>query len=174
MSGTRITVDNSVLGDLGNYLMNPGKFPINKMDDLGAFKEVIQLDHKGIFKIGIPASTTFIEAQQAGGDKRDLVIKKMGRAWRRLLPVAVPPKIGQEIDQKSNCLQRIMQDKNGTDSRNLIVSTIVGHTSYYLTTDYKFMRQFKAQMGRIKALCKIDICVLSPSEFLRMYKKGEI
>jgi hypothetical protein len=173
MSGTWITVDNSVLGDLGNYLMNPGKFPINKMDDLRAFKEIIQLDHEGIFKIGIPASTTFIEAQQAGGDKRDLVIKKMGRAWR-LLPVAVPPKIGQEIDQKSNCLQRIMQDKNGTDSRNLIVSTVIGHTPYYLTTDYTYMRQFKARKERIKTLCKIDLCLVSPSEFLKMYKNGEI
>jgi len=173
MSGTRIAVDNSVLSDLGNYLTNPDKFPTNKMNDLRAFEEIIQLDHEGIFKIGIPASTTFIEAQQAGGDKRDLIKEKMGSAWR-ILPVVVPPEISQEIDQKSKCLQRIMQDKNGADSRNLIVSTVVGHTPYYLTTDYKYIRQFKAQIERIKANCKVYICILSPSEFLRMYKNGEI
>ena len=168
-----IVIDNSVLSDLGNYLMNPDKFPRNKMSDLRAFKEIIKLDHKGIFKIGISSSATFIEAQQAGGDKRDLIIKKMSSAWR-LLPIVVPSKISQEIDQKSKCLQRIMQDKNGTDSRNLIVSTIVGYTPYYLTTDYKYIRQFKAQKDQIKTKCKIDIYVLSPSKFLTMYKDGKI
>jgi len=95
-----IVIDNSVLSDLGNYLMNPDKFPRDKMSGLRAFEEIIKLDHKGIFKIGISSSTTFIEAQQAGGDKRDLIIKKMGSAWR-LLPIVVPSKISQEIDQKS-------------------------------------------------------------------------
>ncbi|MHA1676770.1 MAG: hypothetical protein ACTSU6_06280 [Candidatus Njordarchaeales archaeon] len=173
MSGTRIAIDNSVLSDLGNYLMNPDKFPANKMDDLRAFEEIIELDRKDIFEIGIPASTTFIEVQQAGGDKRELIKKRMDWAWK-LWPVAVLPKVNQEINQKSNCLYRIIQDKNGIDSRNLIVSTVIGHTPYYLTTDYKYIRQFREQKEQIKTLCKIDLCLLSPSEFLRMYKNGEI
>ena len=67
--------DNSVLGDLAN-----SNLPVNKMEDLKAFEEIIELDHKGIIKIGIPISTTMIEEAYAGGFRREMVREKMGSA----------------------------------------------------------------------------------------------
>jgi len=51
-----IVPDNSVLGDL----VDPN-LPENKKKDNEAFLKIIELDHKGVFEIGIPISTTMIE-----------------------------------------------------------------------------------------------------------------
>ena len=166
MSKIPAAIDNSILGDLADYNLPP-----NKVEDFKAFEEIIKLDNKGIFEIGITLSTTMIEEQHAGKDKRKIVRERMGQAWR-LWPVAVSPQKSREIDQKAECLHRIMQDKDGVDSRNLVVSTI--YTSYYLTTDYRYLRQFKAQRNQIKRLCRINVHVLSPSEFLSRYKNEEL
>jgi hypothetical protein len=145
--------------------------PPNKREDLNAFEELIELDHAGNLKIIIPISTTMVEEAGAGGDKREKVREKMRSAWR-LWTVCISPEMNPDIDRRAECLKRIMQDKDGIDSRNIIVSTI--DTPYYLTTDYRYIRQFKAQIERIKSLCKINVCVLSPSEFLKMYKNGKV
>ncbi|GAI34685.1 unnamed protein product, partial [marine sediment metagenome] len=73
-----IVPDNSVLGDL----VDPN-LPDNKKRDNDAFLQIIELDHKGIFEIGIPASTTMIEELGSGSIKREAVRKIMGSAWRR-------------------------------------------------------------------------------------------
>lgn len=145
--------------------------PENKKVDQLAFKEMIELGKQGIIEIGIPISSTMIEEGHAGGEKRRLLRKKMGKAFR-LWPVAVTQAMHSDIECKKKCLQDIMQDKGGIDSANLLVSTI--YTPYYITTDYRYWRQFKAQSKRIREKCGINVFVLAPSEFLRKYKSGEV
>ena len=95
----------------------------------------------------------------------------MGSAWR-LWPVVVTKQHNEILDKQIDCLIKIMQDKDGIDSKNFIVSTI--HSNYYLTTDYKYLRQFRAQLKRIREECVIKKEIYSPSEFLEKYYKGEI
>jgi len=140
MSKIPIAIDNSVLGDL----VDPN-LPDNKKEDKDAFFQIIELDHKGIFEIGIPVPTTMIEESEAGNIKRDAVRKKMGSAWR-LWPGTVTKKHNEILDKQIDCLIKIMQDKDGIDSKNFIVSTI--HSNYYLTTDYRYLRQFGAQLKK--------------------------
>ena len=161
-----IAIDNSVLGDLVD-----ANLPDNKKRDNDAFLQIIELDHKGIFKIGIPGSTTMIEESGSGNIKREAVRKKMGSAWR-LWPVVVTKKHNEILDKQIDCLIKIMQDKDGIDSKNFIVSTI--HSNYYLTTDYRYLRQFRAQLKKIREKCGITKELFTPSEFLEKYNKKEI
>ena len=166
MNKIPITVDNSVLGDLVD-----SNLPDNKKGDNNAFLQIIELDHKGIFEIGIPVSTTMIEESWSGNIKREAVRKKMGSAWR-LWPVVVTKKHNEILDKQIDCLIKIIQDKDGIDSRNFIVSTI--YSNYYLTTDYKYLRQFRAQLKKIREKCGITKELFTPSEFLEKYNKKEI
>ena len=161
-----IAIDNSVLGDLVD-----ANLPDNKKRDNDAFLQIIELDHKGIFKIGIPGSTTMIEESGSGNIKREAVRKIMGSAWR-LWPFVVTKKHNEILDKQIDCLIKIMQDKDGIDSKNFIVSTI--HSNYYLTTDYKYLRQFRAQLKKIREKCGITKEIFTPSEFLEKYNKKEI
>ena len=157
-----IVPDNSVLGDL----VDPN-LPDNKKEDNNAFLQIIELDHKGICEIGIPFSTTMIEWARSSNIKREAVRKKMGSAWR-IWPVLAT----KESDKQIYCLVKIMQDMGGIDSRNFIVSTI--YTNYYLTTDYRYLHQFRSQLKKIREECGITKEILTPSEFLEKYYKGEI
>jgi len=166
MSKIPIAIDNSVLGDLVD-----SNLPDNKKEDNNAFLQIIELDHKGIFEIGIPISTTMIEEAGSGNIKREAVRKIMGSAWRRW-PNLGNPEYNKILDKQKDCLIKIMQDKDGIDSKNFIVSTI--HSNYYLTTDYRYLRQFRAQLKRIREECGIKKEIFTPSEFLEKYYKGEI
>ncbi len=166
MSKIPIAIDNSVLGDLVD-----SNLPDTKKEDNNAFLQIIELDHKGIFEIGIPVSTTMIEESGSGNIKREAVRKKMGSAWR-LWPVLVTKEHDKILDKQIDCLIKIMQDKDGIDSKNFIVSTI--HSNYYLTTDYRYLRQFRAQFEKIREKCGITKEIFTPSEFLEKYNKKEI
>ncbi len=161
-----IAIDNSVLGDLTDP-----NLPENKKRDNDAFLQIIDLDHKGIFEIGIPISTTMIEESWSGNIKRKAVREIMGSAWRKW-PNLVNPEYKKILDKQKDCLIKIMQDKDGIDSKNLIASTI--HSNYYLTTDYRYLRQFRAQLKKIREECGITKEIFTPSEFLKKYSKGEI
>jgi len=43
-----------------------------------------------------------------------------------------------------------------------------------LTTDYKYLRQFRAQLKKIREKCGITKELFTPSEFLEKYNKKEI
>ena len=161
-----IAIDNSVLGDL----VDPN-LPDNKKEDNNAFLQIIELDHKDVFEIGIPISTTMIEQGWSSNNKRQAVRKIIGSAWR-LWPVLVTKEHDKILDKQIDCLIKIMQDKDGIDSKNFIVSTI--HSNYYLTTDYRYLRQFRAQLKKIRKECGITKEMLTPSEFLEKYNKKEI
>jgi hypothetical protein len=161
-----VAVDNSVLADLV-----ANNVPKNKQGDRIAFEKMIDLAKQSMLKIGIPISTTMIEEAGAGAKKRNLLRKKMGQAYR-LWPVVVSKKMHDDIEKKKECLKEIMQDKGGVDSENLLVSTI--HTPYYITTDYRYHRQFNAQFKRIREKCGISVFVLTPSEFMTKYEAGKI
>lgn len=166
MSKIPIAIDNSVLGDLVD-----SNLPDNKKEDNNAFLQIIELDHKGIFEIGILDSTTMIEELASGNIKRQAVRKIMGPAYR-LWPNLVYPEYKRILDKQKDCLIKIMQDKGGIDSKNFIVSTI--HANYYLTTDYRYLRQFRAQLKKIREKCEITKEILTPSEFLEKYNKKKI
>lgn len=161
-----IVPDNSVLGDL----VDPN-LPDNKKEDNNAFLQIIELAHKGICEIGIPISTTMIEWALSSDIKREAVRKKMGSVWR-LWPVSATKEYNKILDKQIDCLIKIMQDKGGIDSRNFIVSTI--YSNYYLTTDYRYLRQFRAQLKKIREKCGITKEIFTPSEFLEKYNKEEI
>jgi len=166
MSKIPIAIDNSVLGDLVDSNLTD-----TKKEDNNAFLQIIELDHKGIFEIGIPVSTTMIEESGSGNIKREAVRKKMGSAWR-LWPFLVTEEHNKILDKQIDCLIKIMQDKGGVDSENFIVSTI--HSNYYLTTDYRYLRQFRAQLKKIREECGITKEILTPFEFLKKYNRKEI
>ncbi len=166
MNKIPIAPDNSVLGDLVDL-----NLPDNKKEDNDAFLQIIELDHEGIFEIGIPNSTTMIEWAWSSNIKKEAARKIMGSAWR-LWPNLVNPEYKKILDKQKDCLIKIMQDKGGIDSKNFIASTI--HTNYYLTTDYRYLRQFRAQLKKIREECGITKEILTPSEFLEKYNKKEI
>jgi len=89
MCKIHIVPDNSVLGDL----VDPN-LPANKKKDNDSFLKIIELDHKGIFDIGIPDSTTMIEELASGTIKRQALRKIMGSAWR------IWPNLGYLEDNK--------------------------------------------------------------------------
>ncbi|MEW6410347.1 MAG: hypothetical protein AB1488_09610 [Nitrospirota bacterium] len=149
--------------------MIDNSLPKNKRADRLAFEEMIELDKQGIIEIGIPISSTMIEERGAGAEKHQLLKERMGTAYR-LWPAAVSQKMHSDIKRKKKCLQEIMQDKEGIDSPNLLVSTI--YTPYYVTTDYRYCRNFKAQLTKIRKKCDINVFVLTPSEFMKKYKSG--
>lgn len=160
-----VAVDNSVL-DLVD-----ARLPENKKEDYLAFRDIIELAHQGKIEILIPVPTTLIEHGYASGEKKQRLREIMGDAFR-LCPGVVPEKMQSDIKQKKKCLREIMQDKGGIDSENLVVSTI--YTPYYLTTNYRYWRQFKARSRKIQEKCRINVFVLRPSEFLEQYRKGEL
>ena len=166
MCKIHIAIDNSVLGDL----VDPN-LPNNKKKDNNAFLQIIKLAHKGICEIGIPITTTMIEWSWSSNIKKEAVRKIMGSAWRRW-PVGITKEHRKILDKQIDCLIKIMQDKGGIDSRNFIVSTI--YSNYYLTTDYKYLRQFRAQFKKIREKCGITKEIFTPTEFLEKYYKGEI
>lgn len=159
-----VGVDNSVLGDLGNYLYSPSTFPSNKLEDVLAFKQLIKFDHQGYIKLGLALSGAGIESQQCGSLKFELVRKEMGTAWRLWPCIAT-----SDLVNKKKCLKSIMQDKNGVDSDNFLVTTI--HSKYYLMTDYRYIRRFKSQREKIINICRIMQEALTPSEFLKLYNE---
>jgi len=163
MSKIPIAIDNSVLGDLVDL-----NLPDNKKEDNNAFLQIIELDHKSIFEIGIPVSTTMIEQGWSSNNKREAVRKIMGSAWR-LWPVLVTKEHDKILDKQIDCIIKIMQDKDGIDSRNFIVSTI--YSNYYLTTDYRYLRQFRAQFKKIREKRGITKKIFTPSKFLEKYNK---
>jgi len=167
MSGITIACDNSIISDLRHDLREQESFPEVKKVDLAASKELVELSRQGVFRLGVAISTGFIEAQQAGGMGREILDDF--EKW----PVAFNAATCAEIDNKSRCLHRIIQDKDGIDSRNVVVSMTAGQTAYYLTTDYKYLRQFKAHEVRIRDICKFHGQLLSPSEFLKQYKEDQ-
>ncbi len=112
-----------------------------------------------------------IEELRSGNIKREAVRKIMGSAWR-IWPNLVNPEYKKILDKQEECLIKIMQDRGGVDSRNFIASTI--YSNYYLTTDYRYLRQFRAQLKKIREECGITKEILIPSEFLEKYSKGEI
>lgn len=162
MGGITVAVDNSVISDLRHDLRDRGSFPNSKKVDLAALKEIVALARKGVFRLGVAISTGFIEAQRAGPSGREILL--VFEKW----PVAFSAQTCAEIDRKIQCLRQIVQDKDGVDSRNIVVSTTAGQTAYYLTTDYKYLRQFKAHEVRIRDICKFHVQILSPSEFLKV------
>jgi len=161
-----VAVDNSVLSDLVD-----ARLPKNKKVDYLAFRDIIELDHQGKIEILIPITTTLIEHGYASGEKKQRLREIMGDAFR-LCPGVVPEKMQSDIKQKKKCLREIMQDRGGIDSENLVVSTI--YTPYYITTDYRYWRQFKARSREIQEKCHMNVFVLRPSEFLEQYRKGEL
>ncbi len=146
-------------------------YQLIKKKDNDAFIQIIELDHKDIFEIGIPISTTMIEEAWSSNIKREAVRKIMGSAFR-LWPVASNTTHIYKLNEQTDCLINIMQDKDGVDSRNFIVSTMF--SDYYLTTDYRYLRQFRAEIKRIREKCKITKDIYTPSEFLEKYNSGEI
>ena len=173
MAGIRVVVDNSVLSDLGSYLEDPNSVQQNKMNDVKAFKKIIKLDHEAVVEILIPASGAQMEFQRAPYRQRRLVIEYMGKAYRTC-PVAVSHDRAPEIEQKKKCLAQIMQDKDGTDSRIIVASTMAIPARYYLTTDYKYVRGFRDKAARIESRCGIYLHILSPSEFLKKYEDRQL
>ena len=161
-----VSVDNSVLGDLIDSNIHE-----NKKTDKVSFEQMIELDKKGIIKIGIPITAAGIEEKHAGELKRKLLREKMGKAFR-FWPVTVNKNVHYDIEKKKKCLNSIMQDRKGIDSSNLLVSTI--HTPYYVTTDYRFYRQFNSHSEKIRKKCGIHVFVLTPSEFIEKYKASQI
>jgi len=166
MSRIFVAIDNSVLGDL----VDPN-LPDNKKENNNAFLQIIELDHEGVFEIGIAVSTTMIEELRSSNIKREAVRKIMGSAWRLWTNLG-DLEYNKILDKQKDCLIKIMQDKGGIDSKNFIVSTI--HSNYYLTTDYRYLHQFRTQLKRIREECGIKKEIFTPSEFLEKYYKGEI
>lgn len=161
-----IAVDNSVLGDLTDPYLPP-----NKLSDRKAFEKMIELDRQDIIEIGVPITSTMIEEQGAGEKKRRELRNKMGKAYR-LWPVAVPQHLVDEIEKRKQCLKSIMQDKDGIDSDNLIIATL--HSAYYITTDYRYYRQFNTQLEKIKKKCNINVSVLTPTDFIAKFEAKEL
>jgi hypothetical protein len=161
-----VALDNSVLGDITDR-----NIPEGKREDKAAIREILELARKGAIELGYAVTGAYLEKHGAGECKRRMLdeeVRGLLHAW----PVAVTQRHDVEIQRKVTCLEKIMQDRGGVDSRIFLVSTL--HAKYFLTTDYRFHRRFKDQKKRIRGECTITADVLTPSEFLREYLLGTI
>ncbi len=160
-----VALDNSVLGDVTDE-----RIPEIKMEDKEAFEKIVELASQGSIELGIALSGALIEERAAGERTRNALRQKLGgilHVW----PVIVPSRLHAEIQERRKCLKKIMQDRDGIDSGIFLVSTL--HAQYFLTTDYRYHRQFKNQKKRLQDECRITAQVLTPSEFFSKYIKGE-
>lgn len=161
-----VALDNSVLGDVTDE-----RIPEVKMQDKEAFEKIVELASQGSIELGIALSGALIEERAAGECTRNALRKKLGdilHVW----PVVVPPRLHAEMQERRKCLEQIMQDRDGIDSGIFLVSTL--HAQYFLTTDYRYHRQFNNQKHRIQEECGITAQVLTPSEFLSGYISGAL
>ncbi len=161
-----MALDNSVLGDVTAECI-----PEGKMEDKEAVKQLIELARQGKIELGIALTGASIEARAAGetiGDGLQEQMSDVLHVW----PVVVPSDLFVEMQRKKKCLEKIMQDRGGIDSGIFLVSTL--HAQYFLTTDYRYHRQFRNQGHRIRKECGITAQVLTPSEFLNKYSNGAV
>ena len=161
-----VALDNSVLGDVTDACI-----PKKKKGDKEVIDRLIELAQQGCIELGIALTGAALEMQVAGERTRNALGNKLGgivHVW----PVVVTREMESEIQKKKECLEKIMQDRDGIDSGIFLVSTL--HARYFLTTDYRYRRQFEKQEHRIREECRITSQVLTPSEFLAEYNSGTV
>ncbi len=64
------------------------------------------------------------------------------------------------------CLHNIMQDPGKDDSKQLVVIYRTSRSRHFVTMDYRFYRRFNQMKSDIFSKCKIDMAVMTPSEFM--------
>lgn len=160
-----VALDTSILSDIS---ATPS--PLNETEDRKAINALLHLAHQGFVELGIALTGSLMELHKAGELKRQ-VLKSGLNGLLHVWPVVVTPAHHTEIEQRKACLKKIMQDRGGSDSEIFLASTL--HSQYFLTIDYRYRRQFKQQENHIRERCGITAHVLTPSEFLTNYFKGE-
>ena len=163
-----VALDTSILSDIAAEWPSPD-FPESKMEDRKAIDELLNLARQDSVELGIAVTGAAMEQLQAGPRKRQILASRLD-GLLHIWPVTVTRDQHAEIERKKVCLKKIMQDRGGLDSDIFLVSTL--HSQYFLTTDYRYCRQFRKQEGRIKDRCGITAHVLTPSEFLAKWVSG--
>jgi len=159
-------LDTSILSDIAAV-----QVPESKIEDRKAVDALLELARQGLVELGIAATGAAIEQLRAGERKRQIFASRLD-GLLHIWPVVLTPDHHAEIERKKACLKKIMQDRDGSDSEIFLVSTL--HSQYFLTTDYRYRRQFRQQEGHIREQCGITAHVLTPSEFLAKYVSGTV
>ena len=160
-----VAVDNSVIS-----IYVAENLHANQMEDKNAFEEMISLAKQGAIELGGPWTTLKIENLMKSGKSRARAQELEGiiKDW------PVPDRDSKKTDEQTACLHRIMQDPNGTDSRQLVLISRCTQARHFVTVDYRFYRQFNHRKKDIINRCGINISVMRPSDFMRDYRAEKI
>ena len=163
-----IAIDNCVIS---HYIAD--RLPPDLMKEKEAFEEMISLHEQKVIEIGWPFTTGLIENAMKNCESRSKVeVLLRDKGIPKIWPVL--DSTPQETQQQAICLKKIIGDTNGFDSKQLVIIAKVTQARYFVTTDYKFHRQFNRHKEDIKKRCKIGIFVMTPSEFMIAYKNSKI
>lgn len=163
-----IAVDNCVVS---HYISHD--LPARLIKEKEAFEEMISLHEQKIIEIGWSLSTGLIENGMKDSVSRSkvkqlLTLKNIPNTW------PVIDQTPEETQKQIECLQRIINDPDGTDSRQLVIISKLTSARHFVTTDYKFHRRFNRHKESISKCCKVNIFVMTPLEFISAYKEGKI
>ena len=163
---TDVAVDNSVISKYIEDKLNP-----DETADKNAFKEMISLHRQGIIELGGPNTTLMLENLMKSGESRRKMLEEIGKILKYWSVLDNDP---QKTDSQTKCLHNIIQDKNGHDSRQLVIISRLTQARYFVTMDYRFHRQFNARKQDIIRECGMNIFVMRPTEFIEKYAADEI
>lgn len=163
-----VAIDNCVIS---HYISN--ELSPELMKEKEAFEEMIALHEQKVIEIGWPLSTGLIENSMKNYASRNkvkqlLTSKNIPSTW------PVIDQTPEETQKQVECLKSIVNDLDGTDSRQLVIINKLTLARHFVTTDYKFHQQFNKNKERISKCCKINIFVMTPLEFIFAYKEGKI
>ncbi|MDA8164031.1 MAG: hypothetical protein M0017_03220, partial [Desulfobacteraceae bacterium] len=116
-----------------------------------------------LIEIGGPVSSLMPEVQMKAGKSRKLFLKKLKEV------IKYWPVIDRDQEttiRQIECLHNIMQDPGKDDSKQLVVIYRTSRSRHFVTMDYRFYRRFNQMKSDIFSKCKIDMAVMTPSEFM--------
>lgn len=161
-----VAVDNSVLS-----LYVAKKVPNDDLrTDREAFGEMISLSKQRKIELGGPWTTLAIENLMKSGECKENAQRLKGiiKYW----PVPDPDE--KTTDERTRCLHRIMQDREATDSRQIVLISRCTQARHFVTVDYRFYREFNRRRNDIVHQCGVDIFVMRPSDFMGDWKESKI
>jgi len=160
-----IDIDNCVIS---HYLLNKPNTETEKKD-IVSFSQMIELAKEKVIELGGHISTLMHENSMKSGELRGKFLKEL-KPIIKFWPVVSSNK--EDLDKKTKCLHKIIQDKKQYDTQQLVLIASLSQARHFVTMDYKLWRQFNNRKKQIIEQCGINMFVITPSEFIDQFSDG--
>ena len=156
-----VAIDNCVLSHYVDNRLTP-----EQKKDIEGFREMISLAEQNKIELGGVWTSLRIEnlAKKGESKRRANHLEKNIKDW----PAIADTRTQQQIC----CLRRILQDRNGHDSKQIVNNSQFSH--YFVTMDYRIHKRYNDRRTDIRSKCHIHVSVMRPFEFMQDWKAGRI